>query len=121
MTNRAKRRDVSTQVGVLMAKSELAVASAQELLDRRAGSGASLPGFIPEEFWCSAMRKDEIGVEKRESSSVAAEPVCGKLKLMFDDAASEPMPDALASLFDRLDIALERGELFGAKVKRPRV
>ena len=64
------------------------------------------------------MHEDGSGVEKRKSFSAAAEPVCGKLKLMFDDAAAEPMPDALACLFERLDIALERGELFGAKPEK---
>jgi hypothetical protein len=103
-----------------MGKSELAVAGAKAL-DGRFMNDASPAGFISEEFWCSSMRKDANGVEKRKSSSVAAAPVCGKLRLMFDDdAAAEPMPDVLASLFDRLDTALERGELFGCKAKLPR-
>ncbi len=40
--------------------------------------------------------------------------------MMFDDAAQEPMPDALANLFDRLDGALERGELYGTKCQKAR-
>jgi hypothetical protein len=102
-----------------MAKSELAAPAARDLLDRRFESGVFLPSLLCEEFWCSTMRKNDGDVEKRKSSSVAAEPVCGKLRLMFDDAAAEPMPDALANLFDRLDVALERGELFGSKAKHP--
>ena len=101
-----------------MEKGELVVA-APELLDRRFRSDLSPPGFILEEFWCSAMRKDGNGIETRKSASVAAEPVCGKLRMMFDDAAAEPMPDGLANLFDRLDAALERGELFDSKAKPP--
>ena len=65
------------------------------------------------------MRKNGSGPNVRKSSSFATEPVCGKLRLMFGDVASEPMPESLSSLADRLDLAFERGELFAAKPKGP--
>jgi hypothetical protein len=120
MTNSSRRRYVSTQVRAPMAKNELAVEADGDPPDGRYGSGAAPAGFISEEFWCSVMGKEEAGVGARKSASVAAEPVCGKLRLMFEDAATEPMPDVLACLFDRLETALERGELFAAKTKAPR-
>ncbi len=49
--------------------------------------------------------------------SAVTEPVCGGLRVLFDEIAAEPMPDSLANLVDRLDGALERGELFAPKAK----
>ncbi len=62
------------------------------------------------------MPRHANGQETRKSSSVAAEPVCGKLRVMFD-VTEQPMPDHLASLADLLDAALERGDLSAAKPK----
>ncbi len=100
-----------------MSKSEFADAAAPELLNRRLAGGVMQPGHFADEFWCSAMGGNGNGSEKRKTTSAAAEPVCGKLRLLFDGVASEPMPDTLASLCDKLDSAFERGELFAPKTK----
>jgi hypothetical protein len=100
-----------------MIKTELADAAAQDLLDRWIMGALTQSGVAADGFWCSAMRKNESGSDVRKSSSSAAEPVCGKLRLMFDDVAAEPMPECLASLADQLDSALQRGELFAPKPK----
>jgi hypothetical protein len=42
-------------------------------------------------------------------------PVCDRLRSLFDPVASERVPDQLTALADRLDGALERGELCSGK------
>jgi hypothetical protein len=42
--------------------------------------------------------------------------VCDRLRSLFDAVAEEPVPDQLIRLADRLDIALERGELRPSRV-----
>jgi len=51
--------------------------------------------------------------------SRAAEPVCGKLRTVFGGVSEEPMPDDLTDLANLLEAALERGDLFSCKPKRP--
>ncbi len=52
----------------------------------------------------------------RREPSLVIDPVCGKLKALFDDVTRGPMPDQLERLAQQLDAALERGDL-GAKRK----
>ena len=103
-----------------MVKNELADVAAPKLLDWRSKGVITPPAFVADEFWCSAMSRNGNGSDLRKSASSAAEPVCGKLRVLFDDVTSEPMPDSLANLCDRLDHAFERGELFAPKPQKPR-
>ncbi len=46
-----------------------------------------------------------------------AAPVCGRLRVLFEDVAAQSMPDQLQRLAVRLDAALERGDLLAPKIK----
>ncbi len=66
------------------------------------------------ENWCSHMRTGDD--DSRRDASLVIDPVCGKLRALFDDVTQKPMPDQLERLAQQLDAALERGDL-GAKRK----
>jgi hypothetical protein len=90
---------------------------ARELLDQRFDGEGMPSGVVVQELWCSAMRKNRTGSDAPMGVSAVTEPVCGGLRVLFDEIAAEPIPDSLANLVDRLDGALERGELFAPKAK----
>ncbi len=71
----------------------------------------------PREWRYSPMTKGQ-GAAKSDLYGSVREPVCGRLRALFGDVAQEEMPDQLADLADRLQAALERGELFGTKATR---
>lgn len=98
-----------------MITSELADGAAPELLDQRFEGRVMRSALFADEFWCSSMGKTGTASD-RKSASFAAEPVCGKLRTLFD-VADQPMPDSLASLADRLDAAFTRGDLADGKGK----
>jgi hypothetical protein len=52
------------------------------------------------------------------SHSQALEPVCDRLKSLFEPAAVEPMPVDLKRVMEALDDALSRGDLFRREKKR---
>lgn len=55
------------------------------------------------------------------ASVQAANPELGdRLKSMFGEMSSGPMPPSLLELADRLEEAFQRGELFGAPCNRRR-
>jgi hypothetical protein len=51
------------------------------------------------------------------SAGSKSDPVCDRLRLLFDEVAEEPVPDHLTSLAERLDQALASGELSRRKGK----
>jgi hypothetical protein len=71
---------------------------------------------VGSEFWCAAMRTNKDEPADRKASAMAA-PVCGRLRVLFEDVAAQSMPDQLQRLAVRLDAALERGDLLAPKIK----
>jgi hypothetical protein len=54
------------------------------------------------------------------SHSPAFEPVCDKLKSLFEPLAAESVPVDLSRVMEALDDALSRGDLFPGDVKKHR-
>ena len=96
-----------------MRTSDLVKAATQGLLDRPKAAARS--GRRDSEIWCSVM--DVVDKSERRASSPVIDPVCGKLRALFDGLAHTPMPDQLELLAEQLDAALERGELTGPKTR----
>jgi hypothetical protein len=102
-----------------MVTSEFVMTTAPDLLSRQRDGGKMSPMSIAGERWCSTMVNKLNGLGGRGFGSSATEPVCGKLRALFDDVAAEPVPEQLANLVERLERALERGELPGLPPKDP--
>jgi hypothetical protein len=95
-----------------MFTSEAVDTAARSLLDRRKADAFRVRGGS--ENWCSDMRTGDD--DSRRDASPVIDPVCGKLRALFDEVTLEPMPDQLERLAQKLDAALERGDL-GARRK----
>ena len=66
------------------------------------------------------MPRSRYGTPALESQSAAVEPVCGRLKAMFDRLTDEPLPDRLIQLADQLEDAFQSGRLFDRVADKPR-
>ena len=67
----------------------------------------------PSEVSQRMARSRESGSELAVAAAVSAAPELGdRLKVMFGEMSSGPMPPRLLELADRLEEAFQRGELF---------
>ena len=96
---------------------DLAGSPAPESLSRKLKGVGSWAGPLTGEFRRVVMVKCS-GISDKPSSMVA--PVCDRLRALFDEVAEEPIPDLLTNLADRLDSALERGDLCQSKLDQPK-
>jgi len=90
-----------------MFTSEAVDTAARNLLDQRKAD--AFRGRGETENWCSDMCNGNDDL--RRDASLVIDPVCGKLRALFDDVTLKPMPDQLERLAQQLDAALERGDL----------
>ncbi len=98
-----------------MVRSDVIRAAAPAYLGGRSAVGAIGADLLVSETLCKTMR---IGAKiNQKGGSQAVDPVCGQLKVLFDDVANTPMPVHLERLAEQLDAALDRGELTARKPK----
>jgi hypothetical protein len=98
-----------------MVRTDVTRTAAPAYLGGRSAVGAMGADLLSSEALCTTMRIGEKN--NQEAGSQAVDPVCGKLKAIFDDVANTPMPLYLERLAEELDAALDRGELTPRKPK----
>ena len=99
-----------------MVRPDVIRTTAPAYLGGRSAVGAARVDLRDSEALCKTMRIGDRNNQK--AGSQAVDPVCGKLRALFDDIAETPMPSQLERLAEQLDAALERGELTAGKTKR---
>ncbi len=113
-------RRFSAGIDCKMPLRDLSGSLAATFFSRPSTEALSGSAVSPSQPWCCAGNEESGGGSCGSPGSTAA-PVCDRLKNFFNDVAGEPIPDSLMLLADRLERALERGELSGLSADgRPR-